>query len=63
MNEDRKTGFFDQYKTIILYLIPAALLAYYLISRGIIENGLWLFPAICLLMHFFMMKGMHGKGH
>ena len=63
MSDETKAGFFQQYKTIILSLIPAALLVYYLISSGIIESGLWLFLVICLLMHLFMMWGMHGKKH
>lgn len=63
MNDESKTGFFQQYRTIILCLIPAALLVYYLISSGIIESGLWLILVICPLVHLFMMWGMHNKQH
>ncbi len=63
MNEETKVGFFQQYKAIILCLIPAALLLYFLINTGIIGSGLWLFLLVCPLIHIIMMMGMRGKEH
>lgn len=62
MNDDKKVSFFEQYKMIILCLIPIAV-ALFLFSTGVISSGIWLFLIICPLMHILMMMGMRGKEH